>query len=238
MNTALKTTYIDNVIPFPGAVNNRRTTSIYKSDGKPKATPADPIRDPADIERIKDYFLSKGQRRNYTIFMVGIIFGLRASDLLSLRVHHILNPDGGFKSHCDIIESKTRKYNRPNIDAKMRTFLADYLDWLGDYDYDDYLFRSKKKDTEGKWRAIDVTSFNRILAKTSRELGLNFHFSSHSLRKTFAYQLLQQNPADDEAKFALQRMLNHNDFKTTITYCGLQQDTLDKYRDGLAEAFI
>lgn len=230
--------YMDNVIPFPGAVDNRRSTSIYKSNGQLKATPADPIRDPADIQRIKDYFIDKGQIRNYTIFTLGIVFGIRASDLLTLRVHHILRPNGTFKPYCDLIENKTRKTNNPVITPEVRDLLEKYLDWLGDYEYDDYLFRSRNKDAGGNYKPIDITMLNKILKKVSRDLSLDFHFSSHSLRKTFAYQLLERNPNSDDAKFALQRMLNHNEFKTTLSYCGREQDTIDQFRADLAAAFI
>lgn len=234
--TALEIKF-DNVIQFPGTTQ-RRATSIYKSNGQPKPTAADPIRDPADIERIKQYFLDNNQRRNYTIFVLGIVFGIRAGDLLTLRVHHVLRPDGSFKPHCDLIESKTRKTNNPIITPEVQKVLSEWLAELTDYEYDDYLFRSRKRDINGNWQAMDVRSFNRILKKVSKDLDLNFHFSSHSLRKTFAYHLLERNPDNDDAKFALQRMLNHDSFKTTLAYCGREQDAIDEFRCDLAQTFI
>lgn len=231
----------NNIIPFPGAAgakSPRRTTSIYKTDGNPKATAAEPIRELEDIERIKQYFLSRGQIRNYMIFIVGITFGIRAGDLLELKIHHILNKDGTFRRRCGIIESKTRKTNMPTINATLRKELEAYLGTLGDYKYDDPLFQSQKTDLFGNPRPLTLRQLNNIFAKVSKELELDFHFSTHSLRKTFAYHLLQQNPNSDAAKFALQRMLNHNDFKTTLHYCGHEQDSIDEYRDGLTDVFL
>ena len=46
-----------NIINVDFGKNTRRTTSIFKSDGKPKATAADPIRDPAAIKSIQEYFI-------------------------------------------------------------------------------------------------------------------------------------------------------------------------------------
>lgn len=216
--------------------SQRRTTSLYKSNGQPKATAAEPIRNPEDIKKVQDYFLSHDQLRNYTIFTVGLIFGLRAGDLLSLRIHHVLKPDGSFKSHCDLIESKTRKFNNPVITPAVKKLLSDYLAMRSDYTLDDPLFPSRKANKDGEF-LIDITSFNRILNKVSKELNIP-HISSHSLRKTFVYQLLKQNPNDDTVKFACQQMLNHDSFKTTLTYCGLTQDAMDTYRSGLEEVFV
>lgn len=234
--------YTDNIINVDfgtGTITHtqsRRTTSIYKSNGVLKATAADPIRDPADIKKIQEYFLSRGQIRNYTIFTVGLLFGLRAGDLLSLRVHHVLNPDGTFKPHCDLIESKTRKFNNPAISPAIQKLISDYLATRQNISLDDPLFYSRKKNKAGE-HFIDITSFNRILSKVSKELELP-HISSHSLRKTFVYQLLQQNPDDDTVKFACQQMLNHDSFKTTLNYCGLTQDAMDTYRAGLEGVII
>lgn len=236
-------TYTDNIIAVDfntGAIRPhlppRRTTSIYKTNGVLKATAAQPIRDPADIKRLQDYFLSKNQFRNYTIFTVGILFGLRAGDLLSLRIHHVLNPDGTFKSHCDLIESKTRKFNNPAITPAIQKLLKDYLSTRENIAPDDPLFISRKSGATGP-RPIDITALNKILAKAAKDLEMP-HISSHSLRKTFVYQLLQQNPNDDTVKFACQQMLNHNDFKTTLNYCGLTQDAMDTYRAGLEEVVM
>lgn len=229
----------DNVIPlFPDIQPPRRTTSLYKSNGVPKATAADPIRNPAHIKAMQRYYRTKGQIRNYTIFTMGIVFGIRAGDLCEMRIHHILNADGSFKSHCGLYEQKTRKFNNPVITPSMQAMLSEYLESLGNYDLDDYLFRSRQRDKNGNYRPITIQQLNNVIKKAAKAVEITDHISSHSLRKTFAYQLLQQNPGNDEVKFALQKMLNHNDFKTTLTYCGMTQDTLDKYRTGLEEIVL
>lgn len=236
--------YTDNIINVDfgaGTITQsptRRTTSIYKSNGVPKATAAEPLRDPADIKRIQDYFLSHNQLRNYTIFTVGLLFGLRAGDLLSLRIHHVLRPDGTFKSHCDLIESKTRKFNNPAITPAVQKLLSDYLATRTCVNYDDPLWPSRERDKDGNLKPIVLEHFIRILKKAAKECGITAHISSHSLRKTFVYQLLQQNPDDDTVKFACQQMLNHDSFKTTLNYCGLTQDAMDTYRAGLEGVII
>ena len=224
---------LNNVIPFPS--QPKRSTSLYKSNGVPKASAAEPIRNPEDITAMQEYYLQKNQLRNYTIFTLGILFGIRAGDLCELKIHHILTDTGCFKTHCDLYEQKTRKHNNPAITAAARNILEHYLQTLGDYTMDDYLFRSRQRDENGNYRPITIQQLNNIIKAAAKACNVPGHISSHSLRKTFAYQLLKQNPNNDEAKFALQKMLNHNDFATTLTYCGLMQDSLDKYRAGLDE---
>lgn len=224
---------VDNIINVDFGKKTRRTTSIFKSDGKSKAMAADPIREPADIKAVQEYFISRGQMRNYTMFTIGILFGIRASDLLDLKIHHVLNPDGTFKSHCDLIESKTRKFNNPVITPAIRGLITDYLATLPTYSFNDPLFQSRERNRDGSGKPITIQQWNNILKTAAKACNIPGHISSHSVRKTFAYQLLKQNPNDDELKFALQKMLNHNDFKTTLTYCGMTQDALDTYRAGL-----
>lgn len=44
-----------------------------------------PIRDPEQIQQIKEY-LKENSKRNYILFVMGINTGLRISDILKLRI--------------------------------------------------------------------------------------------------------------------------------------------------------
>lgn len=218
---------------FPEKPPRRRTTDPRKSNGVPKAKAADPIRDPRDIRAMQRYYLDRGQARNHAMFTLGIMFGIRAGDLCELKVGHVLGSDGNVKRHCTLYEQKTRKTNAIAITPAMRDLLREYLDGLGDCAHDDYLFRSRQRDGDGNHRHITIQQFNNVIKEAAKAVGVQGHISSHSLRKTFAYQLLKKYPDDDEVKFALQKMLNHNDFKTTLAYCGIAQEAMDEYRGGL-----
>lgn len=217
----------------------RRSTSLLKSNGIPKASTADPIRSIDDVHAMQQYFLDAGNLRDYTMFTIGIIFGLRAGDLLSLRISNVLEPDGHFKSHCDLIESKTRKFNNPAITQQAREVLAAYLtECRMGCSYNDPLFVSRKHDADGSPRTITITQINRILKAAAKACNVSGHISSHSLRKTFAYHMIKSNPNSDAAKFAVQQMLNHNDFKTTLAYCGITQEEMDDFREDLGAYFM
>ena len=77
--------------------------------------PTDPIRSLDDIERLKNYFLSRkgwanNNIRDYTYFVFSLNMCRRAGDILALHVYDILNSDGSFKTHVTFEhEQKTGK---------------------------------------------------------------------------------------------------------------------------------
>ena len=48
----------------------------------------EPIRDPDDIQAMKDY-LKEWNERNYMLFVFGINLGLRISDIIKLKVKDV-----------------------------------------------------------------------------------------------------------------------------------------------------
>ncbi|MGI5881339.1 MAG: hypothetical protein ACOX6L_12310, partial [Syntrophomonadaceae bacterium] len=87
------------------------------SDGRPKATAGDSLSSYAEYAMLKNYFLQprKGMYgiRNFALLTIGIATGLRISDLVSLKVGHLItvNEYGSlvFKDTIDIYEQKTGK---------------------------------------------------------------------------------------------------------------------------------
>lgn len=242
MNTLRKTNNtnnMNNVIQFPQLVDVKKakTGSIYKENGQLKPTPADPIRKTEDIQKMQKYFLENKQIRNYAIFTVGITFGLRASDLLKLRISDVCNEDFSVKSHCRIYEKKTKKFNNPSISNTAKNAITLLLGEIKELDFDDLLFQSKKFDETGRRGAVTLSQLRRILIKAAKDSGVEGHVSTHSLRKTFVYHMLQLNKGDQDAQLTVQTMLNHSSFKTTLKYCGLTQDKADEMRSGL-DAFM
>ena len=63
-----------------------------------------PIRDPEQIQQLKDYFKEKSLR-NYILFIMGINTGLRISDILKLKVGDVKG------SHISMREKKTGNRN-------------------------------------------------------------------------------------------------------------------------------
>ena len=70
----------------------------------------EPIRDKKQLRALTEYFLKRGQLRNYTLVVMGACTALRISDLLQLRWSDVYNEQRQtFNTHISIIEKKTGK---------------------------------------------------------------------------------------------------------------------------------
>lgn len=204
----------------------------YTSHGKHKATAGDPIRTAEEILAAKNYYLKNGKTerirmRNHMIFVLGISIGVRGCDLLNLKIRDVLNPNGTIKQHIVIYERKTGKHNDPCLNSSSQEAILMYLDSLHDnFTMDDYLICSERG---GK---MDESQLYRVISQLQTKLGLPYHMSAHSLRKTFAYWNIKLHPHDTKALITLQGMLNHDSPATTLRYCGITKDDEDVfYRD-------
>lgn len=232
------------VLQFPTTENsNARTNSPYKSNGVRKATPAEPIRDPANIQRIQQYFLDRREIRNYTLFTLGLSFTLRIGDLLSLKFGDVYEHNGLVKDHFSLYEDKTNKRNTININSKCRQLLDEYLDWtyttLGRWPQDDEpLFFSKTSINKAALKAISITMVDKVLARAERDLDLSDHLSSHSMRKTMVYQTIKNSNYDQSTLYLLQRMLNHSDQRITFRYCGIENEAIAQLREDMGALLL
>ena len=217
-----------------------------KSDGKPIPHSADPIKDINTIKMIQEYFLNQNSIRDYTIFTLGICFGLRIGDLLSLHFYDVMENETTFKKYIQIHEDKTNKLNRITITDLAIQTIKKYINYLdheyGGFRLNDYLFRSRKPrqttdyDDEGQ-SPLTPARVHQILKLAAKDLNLNFNFSTHTLRKTFSYWALRLNEGDTEALYTLQSALNHSDPRTTLKYSGITQDNVDKMRGDVSSFF-
>ena len=161
--------------------------------------------------------------RNYLIFTLGISIGLRASDLLRLKV-------GDFKKPTPyIIEQKTGKGRELNVNQKIKDMVFAYADKLGLKD-DDYLFWSRQGGTH-----LSPDTLNRdILRPVARQLGWDdSKFGSHTLRKTYAYQFYKTaNEISKERGYralsVLCKELNHSSEAITLRYIGIDQEEISE----------
>lgn len=113
-----------------------------------------PIRDPEQIQQIKEQLKEKSER-NYILFVMGINTGLRISDILKLKVGDLKG------SHISMREMKTGKQKRIQI----TTALKRELRWFNENREDDeYLLKSR----QGKNRPIGRSMAYKILWSRSR----------------------------------------------------------------------
>lgn len=205
----------------------------FKSDGKRKSRPADPIRSYDDFVAVQNYFLSRGKTRDWAMWTIGVSLGLRISDLLSLKIKELLNDDKSFRKRIVVVEQKTSKSNNcliteSVIDAATKYF--DSIQW--NFDLEDYLFKSNK--TKGKmyeeygWK---------ILSDAGKALNLPIVIGSHTMRKSFANiaACVDKSNIDMNSITKIQGLLNHSDQRVTMRYLGTYQQMFDKARVAVSE---
>ncbi|AEV89287.1 site-specific integrase [Bacillus thuringiensis] len=168
-----------------------------------------PIRDPEQIQQIKEYLKEKNAR-NYILFVMGINTGLRISDILKLKVGDVQG------SHISMREIKTGKQKRIQITPSLKRELK----WFNEgREVEEYLLKSRK----GKNRPIGRSMAYKILKSTAAEFGLD-EIGTHTLRKTYGYHMYMQT----KNIALLMEIFNHSSEKVTLRYIGVNQDAMDK----------
>ncbi len=231
----MRQTQIQEVVPAP-AIHKQTIDELRKlgktSHGKTLATKGDPITRLEDIYAIEEYYKSKGQLRNYCLFVLGITLGLRMGDMLETKIGDYLNDDGTFKEYLYIIEQKRDKRVAPVITELAQRALGLYLS-KRTFALDEYLFKSR----EGENRPIDLSQAYRILNDMSKALKLPYHISTHSLRKTFGYWTIRANPGNQTILIQLQEMFGHDQPRTTLRYAGITREENNHLYKSLAEMY-
>lgn len=69
---------------------------------------SEPIKSMDDIFRVSEYLIQNERYRDNMLFIVGINFGLRVSDLRMLRFSHLINDNLTFKERFAVLEQKTK----------------------------------------------------------------------------------------------------------------------------------
>ncbi|HOJ09514.1 MAG TPA: tyrosine-type recombinase/integrase [Clostridiales bacterium] len=218
-----------------------------------KAQEVEPIKNMKDINRVKQFFLSKEEVRNYTIFVLGINVGLRAGDLLSLKMGDVFEKiDDNIYCLVDevnILEGKTNKTRTFTLNESAKEAIAFYVENLNpDYIYttgnsnttkkkktnvdetrfkdipiNDYLFKSRK----GSNSKLRVDSLHKIVKSTMRDLGIKGNYGTHTLRKTFGYFAFTNNVKDNPRILQeLQKIFNHSSEFITLSYIGITKESI------------
>lgn len=207
---------------------------------------ADPIKSKDDICRISQYLISQCRYQDNCLFIMGINFGLRCSDLTLLRYGDILNEDLTYKDPIWIRERKTAKRKTGQktlsietengietvVQYKLKNPRAIYVNdavaeafemYCGEraINFNDYLFYGYKGKPLTR-RAVEY----KLKKLINEDLGMDIHASTHILRKTFAYHTIMGASDRTRAIEYLQKALGHSEMKTTLDYAGITSDEI------------
>lgn len=205
---------------------------------------AEPIKHIEDIETISNYLIREGRLKDNLLFIMGINFGLRCSDLVQLRYGDIINEELEYRDPIWVRERKTaRKRTGQNknknentnelaTEYKLKNPRALYVNdavadaferYCGDRDIDlnDYLFPGRNGTPMCYSNVYD--KFTRLIQK---DLKMNIHASTHFMRKTFAYHFIMNADDRNRAIEYLQECFNHTSPLITLRYAGITNDEI------------
>lgn len=194
---------------------------------------SEPIKNVRDIYRISKFLIESNRYRDNMLFIVGINFGLRVSDLVQLRFSDIFNEDLSFKTTFPVLEIKTRntrkvKKNRYITinDAVMDAVIL-YLEHCP-ASLSDFMFRSESNRGKNTNKPISRMSVDRILKDVASTLNIDCHVSTHTLRKTFAYHQMLMANNDPRKLLLLQKIFGHSSVAQTLDYIGITGEEIEE----------
>ncbi|ADL52158.1 integrase family protein [Clostridium cellulovorans 743B] len=194
-----------------------------------KKRPAKPIIMTQNVLDIQDYLKYKNER-DYVLFVLGVTTGYRAGDLVTLKVRDIreaLRKNEftileGKKKNSKNIRERNRKPRTVEIIPKVAKLLKEYTKDRKDYEY---VFKSRK----GVNKHIGVQAVSNILKEAGEYFGL-YDISAHSMRKTYAYKIYNDN---DKDIVAVKELLGHRNIEETKRYIGLDREKYHQYSKSL-----
>lgn len=197
---------------------------MYKnlnSRGIPKPKEVEPIKKMKDIEKIEQYLRGKDNRRDYLMFVLGINVGLRAGDLLNLRISEVYS-GSSVKETVRITEEKTKKIREFTLNRNAAAAIMYYLEGLSEMDPNAYLFASQKGGH------LSVSAAHKIIKNLIRDLHIKGNYGTHTLRKSWAYHIYINHAKTNPLILpTLQKMLNHSNQLTTLRYIGITKEVIE-----------
>mgnify|MGYP000211519089 CR=1 FL=1 len=169
------------------------------------------------IEMISSALKNKHGRLYSDVWMIGCQFGLRISDLLSLRF-----VDFDFEHKIvTLIEQKTQKTKQIRLNDKAMKLIQQRQK-----DFPRHLHLFQVDSRRQKNQAISRVSVSRAFKAVGDDFGLKIN--THSMRKSRGMAMFQAGiPV---AKIA--RVLNHSSEAATMRYLGItQEEVLQTYDD-------
>ena len=181
-----------------------------------------PFKTTDKIEKLKDYFYSRGETRNYVLITLGVNTGLRISYLLQIRWENVWNFNvQEFRCHIVINEKKTGKTANVFLNDCCKESLLLLIGGMRNGIHpQEYVFKSRN----GMNRPIGRNRAYTIIKNACKSLGYEGNFSCHSLRKTFGYHAWKQGPAPA----VIMSIYNHSSMEVTKRYLSIEQDDKDE----------
>jgi integrase len=232
-------TIIDNTVAVTAAeiINfpiggGKKATSNNKSL-KGHSCMVRPIKDEEQLRAFIGYYKAKAEDgkisavRDYALITFGLFSGLRNSDIIERKWGDLFYENGEWRDCVRILAKKTEKYGEFFITEPMKAVLMQYIKALGgSVNLNDYIFPTRQSDHITYRRSL------QIVKEGAKACGIQVNIGTHSLRKTFGYQSMQEHKDDALFLATLMRLYGHSSERVTLAYCGVDEDnTRDLFGD-------
>ncbi|MCD8214447.1 MAG: tyrosine-type recombinase/integrase [Clostridiales bacterium] len=177
----------------------------------------EPIKDKKEAAKLLNYYLNKGNYRNYLLIAIGLFTALRISDILSMEWGDVLTRDGKVSEKLYIKEKKTKKLNEISVNKKLAGAILLYSKVTPDKT--GYIFKGRNPE-----KHLHRTQAYRIVKAAVKDLGLKGNISAHSLRKTVGYRIYEGG----HSPILIMKIYNHSSFEITKRYLCIDQYEKDK----------
>lgn len=187
----------------------KRPSFIFDISRPKKRTSLPAVFSKEDIERI----LKKVENKKHkTMLLLAYSAGLRVSEVVALRLQEIdIN-----RMIIRIIDAKGKK---DRIIPLSKTALKHIREYIEVYKPVDFLFEGQDRQ-----EAYSKRSLQLVLEKAKQAAGIKRKGSIHALRHSYATHLMDKGV---DITY-IQKLLGHNDIKTTLRYLHVTIRDLDK----------
>lgn len=167
-----------------------------------------------------------GEYRLSLLVGCGCFFGLRISDILSLTWRQILNNDSFI-----VIEKKTGKRREIKINTGFQAHIQDCHKALSVKDDTQFCFINRY----GSVLSLQWINHSFKIIKVKYQLKIG-NFSTHSLRKTWARKIWENENAlgrGEQSLVVLSEIMNHSSVAITRRYLGIRQQEIGQIYESL-----
>ena len=151
----------------------------------------------------------------------GAFWGLRISDLLSLKWEQVYNLE-----EFSLVERKTGKTRQIKINTQLKRHIEDCYKNIRPRSLNEFIFTSQKGSVYSVQRINVILKDLRVIYNLKIK-----QISSHSLRKCFGREIFNRSAENAElAIVKLSQLFNHSNPAITRRYLGItQKELLDTY---------